>query len=138
MSILILIALAAAPAAKFDPCQGSDTISMAQCMDGKIEQATARLKHYRAIAFNRFHDDKQGQDLATTKALENSAVIADAYRTTYCDAVYQQWIGGTIRYAMHQSCTLRLIDRETHDIWRDFLSYMDSTPPLLPEPKPTP
>ena len=140
MLILFVMALAAAapPPAKADPCSGSDTRSMAECMGGKIERATTRLKHYRAVAFNRFHDEGAGQDAATAKALENSAVSADAYRTTYCDAVYQQWIEGSIRYAMHQGCTLRLIDRETHDIWSDFLGYIDSTPPLLPEPKPTP
>ena len=39
MLILFVMALAAAapPPAKADPCNGSDTRSMAECMGGKIE-----------------------------------------------------------------------------------------------------
>ena len=135
LMLALLLGTAPATSIKADPCTGSDTISMAQCMDGKIERATAQLKHYRAVAFIRFHDEGATHDPATAKALENAAVVADAFRATYCDAVYQKWIEGSIRYAMHQGCTLRMINRETQDIWRDFLTYVDSTPPLLPKPK---
>jgi uncharacterized protein YecT (DUF1311 family) len=130
----ILSAAVAAAEPTDDPCKGTDTISMAKCMDGKIEQATAQLRVYRTRAINRFKD---ANDPATAKAIEDADIAFDGYRQTYCDAVYQQWIGGTIRFAMHQSCNLRLVDEETHRVWRDFLTYFDSTPPLLPEPKPT-
>ena len=130
-ALLLIAAFTAAPTG--DPCKGTDTISMAQCMDGKIEHATEQLRVYRTRAINRF---EEAHDPATAKAIENAGLAFDAYRQIYCDAVYQQWVGGTIRFAMRQSCELRLIDEETNQIWRDFLTYPDSTPPLLPEPKP--
>lgn len=30
---------------------------------------------------------------------------------------------------------LQLIQQRTHQIWSDFLTYMDSTPPILPKPE---
>lgn len=135
--ILLALLIQAAPVnrTKSDPCARSDTVGMAECIDGKIQQANAQLNHYRAVAFNRFHDEDESHDSATAKAIENAATIGDAFRTIYCDAVYQRWIAGSIRYAMQQGCTLRLINSQTYDVWRDFLNYADSTPPLLPEPK---
>lgn len=56
------------------------------------------------------------------------------YRDKECDAVYQQWIDGTIRGAMAIECKLQLTKERTHAIWRSYLTYMDSTPPVLPEP----
>jgi hypothetical protein len=136
-SLLITSAAAAAsPSVKSDPCKGTSTIEMAQCMDGKIERASLRLRIYRTRAINRFRDDEH--DPATAKAIEDSGVAFEAYQQTYCGAVLQRWIEGTIRYAMHQSCRLGLIDDETHRVWQDFLGYIqDDATPLLPEPKPT-
>jgi uncharacterized protein YecT (DUF1311 family) len=132
----LLLGLAPALPAAADPCAGTDTASMARCMDGKIEQATARLRQYRSAAYHRFQDEGADRDPATAKALENSAVIGDAFRATYCDAVYQRWIEGSIRYAMHQDCTLRMLNRQTHDLWSDFLGGLqDDAVPLLPEPR---
>jgi hypothetical protein len=110
---------------------------MAQCMDRKIERAKAQLNEYRARAIQRFREIPD-TDPATAKALEDAAIVADANRETYCGAVYQRWVEGSIRFAMDQECKLRLIDRETHDLWVDFLGYIqDDATPLLPEPKPT-
>jgi hypothetical protein len=134
LNLVIAMALAAAPAEQ--QCDSGGTIGMAQCMDRKIEQATARLRVYRTRAVTRFRDEEH--DPATAKAIEDAAVVADADRAIYCGAVYQRWIEGSIRYAMDQECQLRLVDRETHDVWADFLGYIqDDAKPLLPEPTPT-
>jgi hypothetical protein len=105
-------------------------------MDSKIERATTRLRVYRTRTVNRFRDEEH--DPATAKAIEDAGVAFEAYQQIYCGAVYQRWIEGSIRYAMDQGCKLRLIDRETHDIWDDFLGFIqDDATPLLPEPKTT-
>jgi uncharacterized protein YecT (DUF1311 family) len=133
--ILLIAALSAAPAP--EQCDTGGTIGMAQCMDRKIGQAKSRLNQYRARAVQRF-EAAPDRDPATVKAIEDAGVAADAYRETYCGAVYQRWIEGSIRFAMDQECKLRLIDRETHDIWSDFLRFIqEDATPLLPEPKPT-
>ena len=109
---------------------------MAQCMDRKIEQATVRLNVYRTRAINRYKDE--AHDPSTAKAIEDAGIAFDAYQKLYCGAVYEAWREGSIRYAMHQSCTLRTIDDEAHRVWRDFLGFIqDDRAPLLPEPKPT-
>ena len=36
---------------------------------------------------------------------------------------------------MHGKCLLEQTRRRTHDVWKAYLTFMDSTPPLLPEPK---
>ena len=58
-----------------------------------------------------------------------------SYRKAHCDAVYEQWSGGTIRGTMFGGCMLRLTQLRIHVIWQDYLTYMDSTEPLLPEPE---
>jgi uncharacterized protein YecT (DUF1311 family) len=130
---LLLSASIASSQVRADPCDGADTISMAKCMDGKIARATQRLNEYTGRAKARF----ESEDRSTMKAISDAAVAFEAYRKTYCGAVFEEWREGTIRYAMHQNCELRLIDQQTHHVWQDFLTYVDSTPPLLPEPKPT-
>jgi hypothetical protein len=32
------------------------------------------------------------------------------------------------------SCQIKLTQLHTHTIWLEWLTYMDSTPPILPEP----
>ena len=59
------------------------------------------------------------------------------YREAQCDAVYNLWISGTIRGLMALQCKLDLTKKRTHDIWVTYLTYMDSTPAILPNPYPT-
>ncbi|MDE0552455.1 hypothetical protein OU793_24315, partial [Vibrio sp. VP6] len=57
-----------------------------------------------------------------------------AYMSSHCDSVYTQWRDGTIRGVMAISCKTKLTKQRTHELWENFLTYMDSTPPVLPEP----
>jgi len=59
------------------------------------------------------------------------------YREAQCGAVYNLWITGTIRGLMSLQCKLDLTKKRTHDIWVAYLTYMDSTPAILPNPYPT-
>ncbi|MFV1921532.1 MAG: lysozyme inhibitor LprI family protein [Methylotenera sp.] len=56
------------------------------------------------------------------------------YRQSHCDAIYTVWSDGSIRAVMFGECMLKLTKQRTHQIWEDYLTYMDNTPPLLPEP----
>ncbi|WP_083835117.1 lysozyme inhibitor LprI family protein [Alishewanella jeotgali] len=57
-----------------------------------------------------------------------------AYRLSHCNSVYMQWRDGSIRGVMAFSCKTQLTKQRSHDIWKNFLSYMDGTPAILPEP----
>jgi hypothetical protein len=57
-----------------------------------------------------------------------------AYRTSECGAVYENWIGGSIRGSMALNCQIRLTRMRTYTIWLHWLTYIDSTPPILPRP----
>ena len=116
-----------------NPCKGSDTISMAKCMDAKVAKAIHRLSEYTGRAEA---TAEEANDRSTQTAIADAALAFEAYRKIYCGAVYEQWRSGTIRIAISQSCDLKLIDDQTHRIWEDFLTPLQR-PPILPEPKPT-
>lgn len=56
------------------------------------------------------------------------------YRQMHCGSVFNAWRDGTIRTSMSIDCLIKLTRQRTFDIWYSFLTYADSTPPLLPEP----
>ena len=43
---------------------------------------------------------------------------------------------GTIRGLKFLKCQIILTQEHAHTIWREYLRYEDSTPPILPEPPP--
>lgn len=112
----------------FSNCDGT-TLEMNECMAGIRERATERKDRYLAAAIAR-HEDRP--ELATM--IRQSDVAAEAYRKAECGAVYKDWEDGTIRNIMALSCDIALIDERTRKIWRHWLTYQDSTPPVLPEP----
>jgi len=108
------------------------TIDMNQCLAGIAGAREERLQHYLSAALDRNADNP---DVAA--AIQASQQAFEAYREGECGAVYEDWKGGTIRNAMALGCRIRLTDERTHTVWRNWLTYMDSTPPMLPEPGPT-
>lgn len=106
------------------------TIEINVCAGRALEAADASLEKYFAKAKERYLKEKAVVDL-----LVKSQEAWVAYRKAHCDAIYDMWSGGTIRGAMFGECMLQLTNQRTHTIWKDYLTYMDSTPPLLPEPK---
>lgn len=66
--------------------------------------------------------------------LDASQPAWEAYASIRCGGVYDSWKSGTIRTIMSIDCMIDATRQRTHDIWRDHLTYMDSTPPVLPEP----
>ncbi|KLI65245.1 hypothetical protein AAV99_04550 [Aurantiacibacter marinus] len=108
------------------------TVDMNECYVSVLGRAEARRGEYLAAALERNDGDT---DVAAmiTQADAAYRLFADAE----CGAIYQYWIEGSIRNVMALTCRIGLTDRQTHTIWENWLTYMDSTPPLLPEPEPT-
>lgn len=112
-------------------CDGT-TLAMNDCMAGIRERASARKDRYLAAAVAR-HADRS--DL--TAMIRKSDADFEAYREAECAAVYKNWEEGSIRNAMALTCDIALIDERTRTIWQTWLTYMDSTPAILPAPGPS-
>ena len=118
------------PSVTYD-CDGS-TAEMDACMLEILERSQQRKARYLEAALERFADDE-----AVVTAIRMGDSAFEAYRENECGAVYEQWRDGTIRNMMSLTCSIGLTDERTRTIWSSWLTYMDSTPPILPEPRST-
>ncbi|WP_086774222.1 lysozyme inhibitor LprI family protein [Vibrio coralliirubri] len=107
-----------------------NTIEINQCAAIELESAQAELDKYLAASFE--HNAYDAELVASIKKAQESWQV---YMTAHCDSVYTQWRDGSIRGVMALSCKTRLTKQRTHKVWANFLTYMDSTPPVLSEPK---
>ncbi|MEZ8736078.1 MULTISPECIES: lysozyme inhibitor LprI family protein [unclassified Vibrio] len=107
-----------------------NTIEINHCAAIELESAQAELDKYLAASFE--HNAYDAELVASIKKAQESW---QAYMTAHCDSVYTQWRDGSIRGLMALSCKTTLTKQRTHEVWANFLTYMDSTPPVLPEPK---
>ncbi|CDU04303.1 conserved exported hypothetical protein [Vibrio coralliirubri] len=107
-----------------------NTIEINQCAAIELESAQAELDKYLAASFE--HNAYDAELVASIKKAQESW---QAYMTAHCDSVYTQWRDGSIRGVMALSCKTSLTKQRTYEVWVNFLTYMDSTPPVLPEPK---
>ena len=116
-------------------CSGN-TLEINACLGEKRDRSEKRLQNYVRAAIDR-HIDQDGKSDSVALGIQASQTAFEAYRAIECAAVYERWKEGTIRGAMGSSCATELTDQRTRTVWENWLRYMDSTPPILPEPKPT-
>ncbi len=128
MSIIIATLLLAAG----NPCAGSTTPEVEQCLAADLARADTELNRYYAAAVTRLTKEQGKTALAKLRASERAWI---AYRDAECDAVYEWWGQGTIRGATALGCRTRITKARTMVIWQNWLTYADSTPPLLPKPR---
>lgn len=127
---------------RFDRAQGSDkpvrcanamtTVEMNECFSEALAMADARRAGYFDAALERYAD--RPELLETMRKGENAF---EAYREAECGAVLENWIDGSIRGAMTLGCRIDMTDQRAHRIWQNWLTSMDSSTPVLPEPQPT-
>ncbi len=127
MTIIALTLLLAAA----DPCPGSTTREVEQCLADELARADAELNRYYGAAVKRLTEEKQTTALAQLRASERAWI---RYRDAECGAVYEWWKQGTIRGTMDLGCRINVTKARTSTIWRNWLTYADSTLPLLPRP----
>ena len=116
-------------------CDGT-TPQVNECLSARLNRAQARLDEYVAAAVRRYGDVKEKSD-AVALGIRASQAAFEAYRAIECGTVHEAWKDGTIRTAMNINCQIRLTDERTRTVWANWLRYVDRTPPILPEPKPT-
>jgi uncharacterized protein YecT (DUF1311 family) len=114
-------------------CPGSSTQEIDACLADRFDEADAdaELNRYYQAAVKRLREERE---IASEQMLVRAERSWVAYRTSECGAVYENWVGGSIRGSMALNCRIRLTRMRTYTIWLHWLTYMDSTPPLLPRP----
>jgi len=120
-------------------CSGPSTPEVNACFVEYSRRADRELDRYVAAARKRLmdeaNDDPKRQAPKTALAEFDAAQAAwVAYRKAECTAYYDWWSEGTIRGAMYGGCWVSATKSRTEAIWSSWLHYMDSTPPLMPEP----
>ena len=106
------------------------TVEINQCYDRVRARAAHRRLKYAAQA-KEFNKERP----VLVSKIQSSEEAFEAYREAECEAVYEDWKEGTIRGLMSLACNIDLTDKRTKVIWKNWLTYIDSTPPLLPEPQ---
>jgi uncharacterized protein YecT (DUF1311 family) len=105
------------------------TIEINACIGDALENENKVLGLYLSKAKERY-----ANQVTVITSIHQSQQDWLVYRQSHCDAVYDIWSDGSIRGLMFGECMLKLTKQRTHQIWADYLTYMDNTPPLLPEP----
>lgn len=113
------------------PCPGTTTPEVETCLRSQLAQSQATLERYIVAATRRAYKENTTQ---ASKAFSDAQAAWSTYRDNECAAVYSAWALGTIGNSMSLVCLRRLTEDRTHEIWHDWLTYPDSTPPVLPEP----
>ncbi len=130
---IVLGSLIVSVAAADETVDCSDAITtreMNKCMSNELNLAKAELDKYLKATYK--HQASDPELIASIKTAQKDWQV---YLSSHCDSIYTQWRDGTIRGTMSIACRTQLTKQRTHDLWASFLTYMDSTPPVLPEPK---
>ena len=107
------------------------TLAINQCMHKDLVAAEKVLGKYLAKSLELYSEDS-----VSVNSIKKGQEAWLSYREEHCGAVYDTWRDGTIRTAMGLGCKLELTHQRTIVLWKSFLTFVDSTPALLPEPKP--
>lgn len=125
------LALAIAAASGPAICPGTTTIQVDACFEARLKTTDATLNRYFQTALKRARKES-GEDAA--QKLVRAERSWTTYRNAECGSVFDYWSGGTIRTSMELDCRIRLTRLRAYAIWRDWLTYAGSTPPLLARP----
>ena len=116
--------------AVYDCDNAVSTRQINDCAIIDLNSAKAELSKYLDASIG--HNSYDSELVEAIKVAQNDWQI---YVDSHCGSIYTKWREGTIRDVMAISCETKLTRQRTHEVWAHFLTYMDSTPPVLPEPK---
>ena len=106
-----------------------NTVEETQCLSAELEKTNTNLADYLAVAKERIARENSGKP-----QLDAAQAAWLQYRSAQCGDVYTYWQAGTYRYRADLECGIELTRSRTHDIWKAYLTYFGTTPPLRPEP----
>lgn len=135
---MLLLALAAAgtlgtsPPARDLQCRDLTTVATEQCLVRRRDAAMRTLDRYRSAARARIV--RESPEVGALPIAFDAAQAAWVrYARQQCGTV-EMWQGGTVRNATALACDIRMTELRTHELWHDWLTFVDRTPPILPEP----
>ncbi|WP_426022953.1 lysozyme inhibitor LprI family protein [Brevundimonas sp. PWP3-1b1] len=122
-----------------DCAKAQDTLAINACASRDLSREVERMDHYLVAARRNADAADQGAGKATVSLsqrayLDQAQAAWTAYADLVCKGVYDKWNGGSIRNVAALRCRIDMTRERTHVVWRDYLTYADSTPPELPEP----
>jgi len=112
-------------------CTDGTTDDIEKCRSFQLKESEENLNKYIIAASKRLEKDNKQKSL---EKFNYSQKLWYKYRDNECNAVELFFQPGTISYLMKIDCLHRLTDLHTHEVWSNWLRYLDSTPPILPEP----
>lgn len=116
-----------------DPCGGlANDTAIVKCTSEQVTAAEKELDHYLSESKSRIKREA-GASQALLK-LENAQAAWFGFRKEQCESIYEFWSAGSNRTWKQENCMLHMTRARTHEIWNAYLTYPDSTKPLLPEP----
>nr|WP_320165473.1 lysozyme inhibitor LprI family protein [uncultured Methylophaga sp.] len=116
--------------AESDCASAFTTLEINACLNEELQDKKDIMQQYLAAAKQRYSDETK-----VVTAIEAGQSAWETYKKSHCDSVYTIWMDGTIRGAMTLSCQINLTEARTHEIRSSYLTYMDSTPAIMPEPE---
>ncbi|MEN3166795.1 lysozyme inhibitor LprI family protein [Gluconobacter sp. OJB] len=125
-------ALLLRPALAASPCDGSSTRDNEACESLHLSKAEAELERYTQAAIHKMQTGTA--PVQTLAHFRQAQTEWKKFRKEECNAIYSAWSDGTIRGLMAVGCATRLTENRTYEIWYNWLTFPDSTPPVLPEP----
>lgn len=131
IGVLTSVALTtnAADPNKLDCQNALTTIEINACASQDAGDTQSQYKKYLQASLNAY----DGNELMIQSINKSETAWAE-YREAHCGAVWNSTMG-SIRTRLTIACEEKLTRQRTHDLWEAYLTYMDSTPPALPEPK---
>lgn len=139
-AVATAVTLATRDAPSRQSCPNAATTEeVALCVYDELTSAKADRQRYADAILNRMklngaseqYPDDWHEQAATFQTAEK---LWDQYAAAQCGAVFEYWKRGTVRLIYSATCSLFHTRLRTHMIWREWLTYPDSTPPILPEP----
>ncbi|MEP1420869.1 MAG: DUF6265 family protein [Erythrobacter sp.] len=112
-----------------DDCADLTMRGLEQCF---LEKGA--LIEQRHAAYLESAKARHGDDPDLVEAIDKSEAAFREYRDAECSAVYESYGNGSIRVLENVLCSNKLTQRRTHTVWQHWLTFMDSSPPILPEP----
>lgn len=123
-----------------ESCDRSGSMpEMKGCAQNDLTREQARMKRYLDAAMVRARGRDEGSIEYGPRSrqaayLSESQKAWEAYAASRCAGVREETSGGTMGGLGYAWCMTTTTRQRTHDVWSDYLTYADTTPPVLPEP----
>ncbi|WP_017219622.1 lysozyme inhibitor LprI family protein [Moritella dasanensis] len=118
-----------AMATSVDCDKAINTLEINYCAKVELDKAEAEMERYldKSIA-------QHTEDTDVVESINIAQSAWQSYSKSQCDSVFTMFRDGSMRVMMTLSCRTKLTQQRTHQLWSQYLTYIDSAEPVLPEP----